>query len=145
MEASGQLQVPAALPLGRSQLILIGYEAGWVPEPVWRLWRTEKSCPYWDSNVGRLDLSPSLYWPRCFDSQVEEFSKSRYLGVQVHLSSLYEYGELRWVWSYQQWRLRVLSCGMWRCAKSILPPSSGCKNKAKGSANEKQEGRDCLA
>jgi hypothetical protein len=38
MEVSGQLHAPAAL-----SLVPIGYEAGWAPEPIWTLWRGEKS------------------------------------------------------------------------------------------------------
>jgi hypothetical protein len=38
---SGYLHASAALPP-----IPIGYEAGWAGEPVWTLWRREKSCPY---------------------------------------------------------------------------------------------------
>jgi hypothetical protein len=39
MEVSGQLNAPAALPLGVPTV----YEAGWAPEPVWTLWCREKS------------------------------------------------------------------------------------------------------
>jgi hypothetical protein len=45
MEVSGQLHVPAALPLGKEPTVPTGQEAGWAPEPVWTLWRREKSCP----------------------------------------------------------------------------------------------------
>jgi hypothetical protein len=44
MEVSGQLHAPAAL-LPMNQLsVPIGYEAEWAPEPVWTLWRREKSA-----------------------------------------------------------------------------------------------------
>jgi hypothetical protein len=33
MEVSSQLHVPAALSLGNKLLVIIGYEAGWAPEP----------------------------------------------------------------------------------------------------------------
>jgi hypothetical protein len=36
-------------------------EAAWAPEPVWKLWRTEKSCSCQDSNPGRSAHCPSLY------------------------------------------------------------------------------------
>jgi hypothetical protein len=35
MELSGQLHSPARLPLGKETL------AGWMPGPVWMLWRKE--------------------------------------------------------------------------------------------------------
>jgi hypothetical protein len=45
---SGQLHAPAVLPP-----VLTGYEAGWVPEPVWIVWSTEKNCPCRESNPSR--------------------------------------------------------------------------------------------
>jgi hypothetical protein len=38
MEVSGQLHALATLPTEKGLLTLIVQEAGWVPEPVWRLW-----------------------------------------------------------------------------------------------------------
>jgi hypothetical protein len=38
MEVSGQFHARAALPP-----VPIGQDAGWAPEPVWTLWRREKS------------------------------------------------------------------------------------------------------
>jgi hypothetical protein len=43
MEVSGQFHAPATLPPGKEPPVTIGYEAGWAPEPVWTLWRREKS------------------------------------------------------------------------------------------------------
>jgi hypothetical protein len=40
---SGQHHAPPALPLGKSPPLPIGYEAGWAPESVWKLWSREKS------------------------------------------------------------------------------------------------------
>jgi hypothetical protein len=37
-------------PTGKQFLVLIGYEAGWTPEPVWTMQRSENSWPYRDSN-----------------------------------------------------------------------------------------------
>jgi len=39
---SGKLHAPAALPLGKELPVPIGYEGGWVPEPVWMRWWREK-------------------------------------------------------------------------------------------------------
>jgi hypothetical protein len=39
-----QLHALAALSPGKEPPAPIGYEAGWAPEPVWTLWREEKSC-----------------------------------------------------------------------------------------------------
>jgi hypothetical protein len=36
MEKSGQLYDPAALPPEKEHPVSIGYEAWWVPVPVWR-------------------------------------------------------------------------------------------------------------
>jgi hypothetical protein len=35
MEVSGQVHTPAGLPPGKDALVLIGWEAGLAPEPVW--------------------------------------------------------------------------------------------------------------
>jgi hypothetical protein len=42
---SDQLHVSAALPPGKEPLVLIGYEAGWAPEPIWTK-RSENSYPH---------------------------------------------------------------------------------------------------
>jgi len=42
MEVSCQPYDPAALPPEEEQPVPIGYEAGWVSEPVWTRWRKEK-------------------------------------------------------------------------------------------------------
>jgi hypothetical protein len=42
MEVSSELHTTAALLPGNKPLILIGWEAGWTPEPVWTRWLTEK-------------------------------------------------------------------------------------------------------
>jgi len=42
MEMSGQPQAPATLLPGREPLVPTGEEAGWNPEPVWKLWRRGK-------------------------------------------------------------------------------------------------------
>jgi hypothetical protein len=42
MEVSGEIQAPAALPLGKVPAVPIGQEAGWASEPVWTLWRIKK-------------------------------------------------------------------------------------------------------
>jgi hypothetical protein len=42
MEGSSQLHAPAALPPEKELPVPIGYEAAWVPEPVWNLWCREK-------------------------------------------------------------------------------------------------------
>jgi hypothetical protein len=61
MEASGQLHAPSALPLGEEPPVPIVYEAGWAPEPVWTLWRREKTFPCRESNLGCPTHSQSLY------------------------------------------------------------------------------------
>jgi hypothetical protein len=49
----GQLHTPAASALVKQRLVPIGYEAGWAPEPVWTLWRREKSYLCRDTNPDR--------------------------------------------------------------------------------------------
>jgi hypothetical protein len=46
LEVSGQLHAPAALPPEKEPPILIGEEAGWAPEPVWTIRRSEN----WETN-----------------------------------------------------------------------------------------------
>jgi hypothetical protein len=41
MESNGQFNVPTDLSPGKDPLASIGYEAGWDPEPDWRLKRTK--------------------------------------------------------------------------------------------------------
>jgi hypothetical protein len=43
MEVSDQLHATAALLQGKEPLVAIGWEAGLTPEPIWLLWRREKS------------------------------------------------------------------------------------------------------
>jgi hypothetical protein len=60
MEMSCQLHAPAALAP-----VPIWQEAGWTPEPIWMLWRREKSFPYREPNpdcpVCRLSLYQMSY------------------------------------------------------------------------------------
>jgi hypothetical protein len=42
MDMSGQLYALAALPMGKTSLLLIRYKAGWAAELVWTFWRREK-------------------------------------------------------------------------------------------------------
>jgi hypothetical protein len=42
MEVSGQLHALAASTPGVKPPVLIEYEAGWAPEPIWTLWEREK-------------------------------------------------------------------------------------------------------
>jgi hypothetical protein len=44
MELSDQFHAPAALPPGKYPPVPIGQEAGWAPDPVWRMQGREKSC-----------------------------------------------------------------------------------------------------
>jgi hypothetical protein len=43
MEVSGHLHAPAAVLRRKSPLVPIGQEAVWASEPVWALWKREKS------------------------------------------------------------------------------------------------------
>jgi hypothetical protein len=43
MEGRGQIHTPAAISRGKKLAVPIGYEAGWVPESVWTLWKREIS------------------------------------------------------------------------------------------------------
>jgi hypothetical protein len=40
---SVKLEAPVDLPPEKEAAVSIGYEAGWAPEPVWTMWRTDKS------------------------------------------------------------------------------------------------------
>jgi hypothetical protein len=64
-EVSSELHVLAALNPGKESPVLIWYEVGWAPEPVWTTWRSENSWTYRDSNS-----DPSVVHPvssRCTD------------------------------------------------------------------------------
>jgi hypothetical protein len=43
---SSKFHVLATLCPGKEPPVPIGLEAGWTPEPVWTMWRREKSVPY---------------------------------------------------------------------------------------------------
>jgi hypothetical protein len=58
MELSGQLHASAALLQAKEFPLPIGQEAGWAPEPVWTMWRKEKSCPYRDSKSDTSAVQP---------------------------------------------------------------------------------------
>jgi hypothetical protein len=45
---------PCCFALGTEHLVPIGYEAGWAPEPVWKIWRSENILSYCDSNSESL-------------------------------------------------------------------------------------------
>jgi hypothetical protein len=55
---SGQLHALATLPPGKEPPVLILYEVGWAPEPVWTIWRSENSWPYRDSNSDLSVIQP---------------------------------------------------------------------------------------
>jgi hypothetical protein len=61
MEVSSKLHNPAALFLAKESQVAPGQEARWAPEPVWMLWRREKSCSWQESNPGHPACSPLLY------------------------------------------------------------------------------------
>jgi hypothetical protein len=42
MKVSYQLFTRPALPLRKETPVPIGYEAEWIPEPVWALWKGDK-------------------------------------------------------------------------------------------------------
>jgi hypothetical protein len=63
MQVSGQLQAPAALPPQKVRLVPIEQEDGWVPEPIWTLWRGEESLfPAENRTPAVCTVAPSLYW-----------------------------------------------------------------------------------
>jgi hypothetical protein len=43
MEVRGQFRALASLSPGKEPQVPIGYEAGWAPELVWKLWSTERA------------------------------------------------------------------------------------------------------
>jgi hypothetical protein len=43
MEVSGRYHSPAALHTGKESPVPVGKETEWAPEPVWTLWKREKS------------------------------------------------------------------------------------------------------
>jgi hypothetical protein len=57
MEVSGHVHVPAALSPGKDPPVPIGCEAGWVPELVWTLPSSEKSCAAWNQTAALQSLT----------------------------------------------------------------------------------------
>jgi hypothetical protein len=54
LDGSGQLQAPAALPLGKGPPVRVVWEAGWAPEPrSGRCGVEENPCPCREWNPGR--------------------------------------------------------------------------------------------
>jgi hypothetical protein len=63
LDVSGQLHGPTALPTGKQLPVPTGYEAGWAPKPVWRLWKKEKYRPGiepWPSNPQPVAIPTEL-------------------------------------------------------------------------------------
>jgi hypothetical protein len=61
-EMSNQLHALAALLLGKDLAVLIVWEAGWAPEPVWMLWSREKLlCPFQELNLCHPVHRPSIH------------------------------------------------------------------------------------
>jgi hypothetical protein len=58
LKVSRQLHAPAALSPRKKPPVPIGYEAGWTPEPVWTVWRSENSWPHRDSNSDLSVVQP---------------------------------------------------------------------------------------
>jgi hypothetical protein len=55
---SGQLHAPATLLLAKEPPVPIGKEAGWPPEPVWMIQRSENSLSYQDLNSNSSAVQP---------------------------------------------------------------------------------------
>jgi hypothetical protein len=63
LEVSGELQASVSLPQRKRVPVIIGYEAGWAPEQVWKIWKSDNPSSYRDSNYDHLNVatSQSLY------------------------------------------------------------------------------------
>jgi hypothetical protein len=64
-KASGQLQVPAALPPGKKPPVPTGFQAGWAPEPVWTRGRENKipfPAPATIQTPGVQPVAYSIHW-----------------------------------------------------------------------------------
>jgi hypothetical protein len=87
MEVSGQLHAPASLPPGKyPPPVPIEQEAGWAPEPIWTLWRWEKSFPCLEWKPGRPARSLSLYRLSYPDSSDSSCTKKKW--VQYNFKTL---------------------------------------------------------
>jgi hypothetical protein len=58
MEVIGQFHTTAALPPGKESLVIIWYESGWAPEPIWTKCKRENSLPYRDTNSDPSNVQP---------------------------------------------------------------------------------------
>jgi hypothetical protein len=86
LEVSGQLHAPAALSAKKEAVLLVGKEAGWTPEPVWMISRSENSGPYLDSNSDLSVVQPV----------VRSIPGVNYISIQKRFSfsSIVSFGEL---------------------------------------------------
>jgi hypothetical protein len=111
MEANGQLHVLATLSLGPRYLLDI--RLGGPPEPVWTLWRREKSCSCGDS---KLDLYPVSH--RYIDWAIPAVLVPR-LEKQTRSSALLKYKTLKWI------GVVFHGCGFedyrWLCSSVLVP------------------------
>jgi hypothetical protein len=96
LEVCGQLHAPAALPPGKEPPVPIGQEAGCAPEPVWTLWRREKSC-----TAGNRTRAVQ---PVAIPTELTR-----------RLSSLNNRQEMRWVW------IQLIVC-----RELVMPINTGC-------------------
>jgi hypothetical protein len=91
MEVNGQLHAPAALPPVKRAPIPVLQEAGLAPEPVWMLWRREKSLCFWqESNpvssvvqAHRLVAIPTVQFWLPFTTSVSNFPLASRTGYSV--------------------------------------------------------------
>jgi hypothetical protein len=83
MEVSGQHHVLAALSRVKSPRYPLHRGAGWAPEPVYTLWRREKSCPCHESNPSCPARSLLLYrlsYPGSSQIKMDIFNFRNYHG-----------------------------------------------------------------
>jgi hypothetical protein len=99
---SGQLHASAGLSLGKEPPLPFGYEAELAPEPVWTIWRREKSCPYRDSKY-----EPAV--SRYTDCAIPAFSTNT-VKEQMRLRreiSIKHYADEMGTWKYYTKKCRV--------------------------------------
>jgi hypothetical protein len=75
MEVSGQIHDPATLPPRKEPLVPIGWEAGWVLEPVWTRWWREK----FPASAG---LEPSIIQPVALRCTTELGVLKSYINIE---------------------------------------------------------------
>jgi hypothetical protein len=85
-------------PPGKVLPVPIGDEDVWAPKPVWKIWRSENSWPYRDSNVDPLAAQfVASRYTDCATAAVNEFQSFQYSNANSELPRMQMHAATAWV------------------------------------------------